>query len=74
MASRAPEASDLLQAIELLQNYQLAFWDAQVVQSAMHPGYEQLLSIDLGITARCTVQCACSIPSGSQFDAPIFYI
>lgn len=41
-----PEAGDLLQAIELHQNYQLSFWDAQVVQSAMSLGCKQLLSED----------------------------
>ena len=42
-----PEASDLLQAIDLQQTYQLAFWDAQVVQSATSLGCQQLLSEDL---------------------------
>jgi predicted nucleic acid-binding protein len=44
---QAPEASDLLQAIDLQQNYQLSFWDAMVVQSAASLGCKQLLSEDL---------------------------
>jgi predicted nucleic acid-binding protein len=43
----APEAGDLLQAIDLQQTYQLAFWDAMVVQSAANLGCKQLLSEDL---------------------------
>ena len=43
----APEASDLLHAIDLQQSYQLAFWDALVVQSAASLGCKQLLSEDL---------------------------
>jgi predicted nucleic acid-binding protein len=43
----APDASDLLQAIELQQNYQLAFWDTQVIQSAASLGCKRLLSEDL---------------------------
>jgi predicted nucleic acid-binding protein len=43
----APKASDLLQAIDLQQSYQLAFWDAQVVQSAASLGCKQLLTEDL---------------------------
>ena len=42
-----PEADDLLQAIDLQQNYQLAFWDAQVIQSAASLGCKLLLSEDL---------------------------
>lgn len=42
-----PGASDLLQAIEFQQNYQLAFWDAQVIQSATRLGCKQMLSEDL---------------------------
>ena len=42
-----PKASDLLQAIDLQQNHQLAFWDAQVIQSASCLGCTQLLSEDL---------------------------
>ena len=43
----APEASDLLQAIDLQQSYQLAFWDAQVIQSAASLSCKLLLSEDL---------------------------
>ena len=43
----APEADDLLQAIDFQQNYQLAFWDAQVIQSAASLGCKLLLSEDL---------------------------
>lgn len=43
----APKAGDLLQAIDLQQNYRLAFWDAQVIQSAASLGCKQLLSEDL---------------------------
>jgi len=43
----APDAGDLLQAIDLQQTHQLAFWDAQVVQSAASLGCNQLLSEDL---------------------------
>jgi predicted nucleic acid-binding protein len=42
-----PQASDLLQAIDLQHNYQLAFWDAQIVQSAACLGCKQLISEDL---------------------------
>jgi len=42
-----PEASDLLQAIDLQQSYQLAFWDAQVIQSAASLGCKLLLSEDM---------------------------
>ncbi|MBN2148411.1 MAG: PIN domain-containing protein [Anaerolineales bacterium] len=42
-----PQARDLLQAINLHQNYQLAFWDAQVIQSAVSLGCKLLLSEDL---------------------------
>jgi predicted nucleic acid-binding protein len=43
----APKASDLLQAIDLQQSHQLAFWDAQVIQSAASLGCKQVLSEDL---------------------------
>ncbi len=43
---QAPEADDLLQAIDLQQNYQLSFWDSMVLQSATCLGCEQLLSED----------------------------
>jgi predicted nucleic acid-binding protein len=42
-----PEASDLLQAIDLQYNYQLAFWDAMIIQSASCLGCKQLISEDL---------------------------
>ena len=42
-----PTASDLLQAIDLQQLYQLSFKDALVVQSALSLGCKQLLSEDL---------------------------
>jgi predicted nucleic acid-binding protein len=43
----APKASDLLQAIDIQQIYQLAFWDALVVQSAASLSCKQLFSEDL---------------------------
>ena len=43
----SPEASDILQAIDLRQSHQLAFWDAMVVQSAMCLGCKQLISEEL---------------------------
>ena len=43
----APNASDLLQAIDLQMSYQLAFWDALVVQSAASLGCKKLFSEDL---------------------------
>jgi predicted nucleic acid-binding protein len=45
--THAPQASDLLQAIDLQQSYQLAFWDAMIVQSATSLGCKRLLSEDL---------------------------
>ena len=42
-----PKASDILQAIDLQQIHQLAFWDAQIIQSAASLGCRQLLSEDL---------------------------
>lgn len=42
-----PNADDLLHAIDLQQNFRLAFWDAQVIQSAASLGCKQLLSEDL---------------------------
>jgi len=44
----APEADDVLQAIDFQQNYQLSFWDAMVVQSAVHLGCNWLIAEDLG--------------------------
>jgi len=43
----APDAGDLLQAIDLQHSHQLAFWDAQVVESAASLGCKQLLTEDL---------------------------
>jgi predicted nucleic acid-binding protein len=43
----SPKANDLLQAIDLQQKNQLAFWDAQVIQSAASLGCKQLLSEEL---------------------------
>ena len=43
----SPSATDLLQAIDLQQNYQLSFWDAQVIQSAASLGCKHLFSEDL---------------------------
>lgn len=42
-----PDAGDLLQAIDLQQDYQVAFWDAQVLQSAASLGCKLLISEDL---------------------------
>jgi predicted nucleic acid-binding protein len=42
-----PEISDLLQAIDLQQDYQLSFWDAMIVQSAARLGCKVLLTEDL---------------------------
>ena len=44
---QSPEAGDLLQAIDYQQVYQLSFWDAMIVQSAVRLGCKQLLSEDL---------------------------
>jgi predicted nucleic acid-binding protein len=43
----APNAADLLQAIDLQELYQVAFWDALVIQSAASLGCKQLFSEDL---------------------------
>ena len=43
----APKASDLIQAIDLQQSHQLAFWDAQMIQNAASLGCKQVLSEDL---------------------------
>jgi predicted nucleic acid-binding protein len=43
----SPEVSDLLQALDFQERYQLSFWDALVLQSAAHLGCKQLLSEDL---------------------------
>jgi predicted nucleic acid-binding protein len=42
-----PEADDLLQAIDFQQNYQLSFWDALVVESAVRLGCKWLVTEDL---------------------------
>jgi predicted nucleic acid-binding protein len=42
-----PEASDLLQAIDLHRNYLISFWDAMVLQSAVRFNCSHLLSEDL---------------------------
>lgn len=42
-----PDAVDLLQAIDLHQDNQLSFWDAQIVQSAVSLGCKLLMSEDL---------------------------
>ena len=44
---QAPDVAHLLDAIDLQQTYQLSFWDAMVVQSAVSLGCAQLLSEDL---------------------------
>lgn len=43
----SPDVNDLLQAIELQKRYQLSFWDAMVIQSALRLNCQQLLSEDL---------------------------
>jgi predicted nucleic acid-binding protein len=43
-----PTERDVLQAIDLQQSYQLSFWDAMVLQSAVQLGCKRLLSEDLG--------------------------
>jgi predicted nucleic acid-binding protein len=43
----SPDADDLLQAIDLQQRHQLAFWDAMIVQSARSLDCKLLLSEDL---------------------------
>ncbi len=43
----APEAGDLLQAIDYQQTYRLSFWDAMILQSAARLGCKRLLSEDL---------------------------
>jgi predicted nucleic acid-binding protein len=42
-----PDVSDLLQTIDFQQNFQLSFWDAMIVQSAVNMGCKILLSEDL---------------------------
>jgi len=45
--AHSPEAGDLLQAIDFQELYLLSFWDAMIVQSAVHLGCKQLVSEDL---------------------------
>ncbi len=42
-----PEVKDILQAVDFQQRYQISFWEAMVVQSAIRLGCKQLLSEDL---------------------------
>ena len=42
-----PTERDVLQAIDLQQSYQLSFWDAMVLQSAVRLGCKRLISEDL---------------------------
>ncbi len=42
-----PSPADLLNAIDIQQRYQLSFWDAMVIQSAMQLSCEVLWSEDL---------------------------
>jgi predicted nucleic acid-binding protein len=44
---QTPEVNDILQAIDFQERYQLSFWDAMVLQSAVRLGCKQLLSEDL---------------------------
>jgi predicted nucleic acid-binding protein len=44
---QAPEVNDILQAIDFQERFQLSFWDAMVVQSAVRLGCKQLLTEDL---------------------------
>ncbi len=41
------QVSDLLQAVDFQQRYQLSFWDAMILQSAAQLNCKQLLSEDL---------------------------
>jgi predicted nucleic acid-binding protein len=43
----APNIADLLQAIDMQQEHQLSYWDAQIVQSAASSGCTTLLTEDL---------------------------
>jgi predicted nucleic acid-binding protein len=43
----APSVTDLLQAIDMQQDLQLSYWDAQIVQSAISSGCTILLTEDL---------------------------
>lgn len=42
-----PQTTDLLHAIDLAREYQVSFWDAQILQSALSLGCKTLLSEDL---------------------------
>jgi predicted nucleic acid-binding protein len=42
-----PTERDVLQAIDLQQSYQLSFWDAMLLQSAVRLGCKRLFSEDL---------------------------
>jgi predicted nucleic acid-binding protein len=44
---QSPGAEDLLQAIDLQHRYQLSFWDAMIVQSALGLGCKQIWSENL---------------------------
>jgi predicted nucleic acid-binding protein len=43
----APDARDVLSAIELQQHHQLSFWDAMIVHSAVQLGCQTIWSEDL---------------------------
>lgn len=51
----SPEVSDLFQAIDFQQRYQLSFWNAMIVQSAARLNCKQLLSEDLSDGQVCGV-------------------
>lgn len=42
-----PEVKDILDAIEIQQNYPLSFWDAMIIQSAVRSGSNRIWSEDL---------------------------
>ena len=42
-----PDASDLLQAIDLARQLRLSFWDAMILQSALRLGCRRILTEDL---------------------------
>ncbi len=44
---QVPDVNDILHAIDIQALYQLSFWDAMIVQSAICLGCRQLLSEDL---------------------------
>ena len=43
----APETGDFLQAIDLQDTFQLSFWDAMILRSAVQLGCKQMFSEDL---------------------------